>query len=592
MKEVCSQSLSEKRWLLRAYEESHVLTLIQKFALSPTLARFLAMRKVDLDSATLFLEPSLRHHLPDPLLLKDMDKAVARLLKAVTAQEKILIWGDYDVDGATSSALLCRFFKALNLPISIYIPDRMKEGYGPNIQGIEKFKAQGYTVMVTVDCGTTSFDALEAARGMDVIILDHHAAEVKLPPACAIVNPNRLDEREEVTQTLGHLAAVGISFLCVVALNRALRQSGFYKNIKEPNLLELLDLVALGTVCDVMPLTGLNRTFVTQGLKVMAGRKNIGLRALSDRAGMDESPTPYHLGFILGPRINAGGRVGESFLGARLLSTDNEDEALEIAKKLEHYNQERRLLEAEVQEQAFLQVDSDASAIIVDHENWHEGVIGIVAGRLKEKFHKPTAVIAWNREGIGKASARSIPGFDFGRFIHKAHHLGFILGGGGHGMAAGFSLTRDHLPLLKNFLNEELERLGNEVDLRPILLCDGYLNLRSITMELMEEIKALSPFGMGNPSPKFIFTDVMVQSYQLIKDQHVRCRFSQGDGIVLEGMGFRLKDTPLGEVLMDGSRRPLDLIASLKVDTWGGKIKMTLMIEDATFASAHMMKVD
>lgn len=585
MKEVCPNSLSEKRWLLRAYEETQVLTFMQKLNLSPTLARFMAMRGIGLEAAPLFLDPSLRHHLPDPLLLKDMDRAIDRLFQGIEAQEKILVWGDYDVDGATSSALLYRFFKVINVPIAIYIPDRVKEGYGPNIQGIEKFKAQGYTVMITVDCGTTSFAALEAATGMDVVILDHHAAEAKLPPVHAIVNPNRLDEREEVTQTFGHLAAVGISFLFVVALNRRLRQSGFYKDRKEPNLINLLDLVALGTVCDVMPLTGLNRTFVAQGLKVMAGRKNIGLRALADRAAMDESPTPYHLGFLLGPRINAGGRVGESFLGARLLSTEDGEEAIQIAQKLDNYNEERRALELEAQEQAYLQVDPETPAIIVDHDGWHEGVIGIVAGRLKEKFHKPTAVISWNKEGIGKASARSITGFDFGRFIHKAHHLGFVLGGGGHAMAAGFSLTRDQLPLLKKFLTDELDRLGKTVDLRPILLCDGYLDLRSLTMDLMEEIKALSPFGMGNASPKFIFSDVMVQSYQLIKDQHLRCRFSQGDGVVMEGMGFRLKDSALGKALMDGSQRPLDLIASPKVDTWGGKTKITLMIEDAAVTS-------
>lgn len=590
MKEICSQSVSEKRWLLRACEETQVLTFIQKHEISSTLARFLVMRGVNLEAVPLFLEPSLKRHLPDPLLLKDMDKAIERLVQAITAREKILVWGDYDVDGATSSALFCRFFKALNLPNALYIPDRIKEGYGPNIQGIEKFKAQGYTVMITVDCGTTSFEALESAHGMDVIILDHHAAEVKLPQAYAIVNPNRLDEKEEVTQIFGHLAAVGISFLCVVALNRALRQRGVYKNKPEPDLLNLLDLVALGTVCDVMPLTGLNRTFVAQGLKVMAGRKNIGLRTLADKAGVDEFPTPYHLGFILGPRINAGGRVGESFLGARLLSTENEEEAFSLVEKLEHYNEERRSLETEAFEQALLQVDPANSVIIVDHDNWHEGVIGIVAGRLKEKFHKPTAVIAWNEKGVGKASARSIPGFDFGRLIHKAHHLGFVLGGGGHEMAAGFSLTKEQLPLLKNFLNKELQRLETEIDLRPLLLCDGYLDLRSITLEFMEELKALSPFGMGNPNPKFIFTDVMVQSYQLIKDQHLRCRFSQGDGVVLEGMGFRLKDSPLGKILMDGSRRPLDLMASPKVDTWGGKTKITLMIEDVAYGTSEIWR--
>jgi len=590
MKEICPRSLSEKRWVLRPCEETHVLNFMQKLELSPTLARLLTMRGHGLDSAPLFLEPSLRQHLPDPLVLKDMDKAVARLTQAIASHEKILIWGDYDVDGATSSALLCRFFKALDLPVAVYIPDRIKEGYGPNIPGFQKFQAQGYKVMITVDCGTTSFEALEAANGLDVIVLDHHAPEAKLPPAYAIVNPNRLDEQAEVTQTLGHLAAVGISFLCVVALNRALRNSGFYNTRKEPELLSLLDLVALGTVCDVMPLTGLNRTFVAQGLKVMAKRKNIGLKALSDITGIDEAPTPYHLGFSLGPRINAGGRVGESFLGARLLSTDKPEEAFEIAQQLDHYNRERRTLESEASEQAFLQVDPKSPALIVDREGWHEGVIGIVAGRLKERFHKPTAVITWNSEGVGKGSARSIPGFDFGRFIHKAHHLGYVLGGGGHAMAAGFSLTKEHLPLFKDFLMAELFRLEAEVDLSPLVMCDGYLDLRSLNPELMEELDILAPFGMGNPTPKFIFTSVMVESYQLIQDQHIRCRFSQGDGVVIEGIGFRLKGTPLGHILMDQSRRPLDLLASPKLDAWGGKTKVSLMVEDVALA-AHQVKM-
>lgn len=590
MKEICPHSLSAKRWLLRPSDEAQILTYMQKLDVSPTIARFLVMRNVDLQMAPLFLEPTMKRHLPDPLILKDMDKAVERLVQAIKNQEKILVWGDYDVDGATSSALLYRFFKALDHTIAIYIPDRIKEGYGPNIHGIEKFKAQGYTVMITVDCGTTSFEALEVALGMDVIILDHHGAEAKLPHAHAIVNPNRLDETPGVTQTIGHLAAVGLSFLFVVALNRALREAGFYKTMKEPPVLDFLDLVALGTVCDVMPLTGLNRTFVTQGLKIMKARKNIGLRALADQASLNEAPTPYHLGFVLGPRVNAGGRVGESFLGARLLSTGDPEEAKKIAQQLHHYNEERRILEAEALEQALVQVDPNSPALLVDHDHWHEGVIGIVAGRLKEKYHKPTAVIAWNREGIGKASARSIPGFDFGATIRKAHHLGYVLGGGGHAMAAGFSLTKEQLPLLKNFLYEELARSASEVDLRPNLLCDGYLDLRSLTLEFMNELQSLAPFGMGNPNPKFIFTDVVIQSYQVIQKQHLKCRFFQGDGIVLEGMGFRLNDTPLGKALTDGSKRPFDLMASPKVDTWGGKTKITLMIEDATYASPPLRK--
>lgn len=591
MKEICAHSLLEKRWMLRSCDENHIQTFVQKFELSSIVARLLAMRGHDVHSVPLFLEPSLRHHLPDPLLLKDMDRAVTRLLKAIQSRERTLIWGDYDVDGATSSALLSRFFKSINHPFAVYIPDRIKEGYGPNIPAIQKFVMQNYRVMITVDCGTTSFDALEATQELDTIILDHHAPEAKLPRAYALVNPNRLDERQDVTQNLGHLAAVGITFLFVVALNRTLRESGFYKTQKEPDLMTLLDLVALGTVCDVMPLTGLNRTFVAQGLKIMAKRKNIGLRALSDMGMLDETPTPYHLGFVLGPRINAGGRVGESFLGSRLLSTENNDEAIEITQKLESYNQERRDLEAEALEQAFLQVDSTTPAIIVNRDGWHEGVIGIVAGRLKEKYHKPAAVITWNEEGMGKASARSIPGFDFGRFIHKAHHLGFILGGGGHAMAAGFSLTKDQLSHFTHFLVSELTQLGNEIDLRPALKCDGYLDLCSLTPTLMEEIENLSPFGTGNPAPKFIFSNVMVESYQLIKDQHIRCRFSQGDGIVVDGIGFRLKDTNLGNMLMDRSRRPLDLLASLKLDKWGGKEKISLMIEDGAFVSAYIKKV-
>jgi len=591
MQEICTSSLSQKRWTLRAFDEIHIQTFMQKLGISPTLARLLVMRGHDLDSAPLFLEPSLKRHLPDPLILKDMDKAVTRLQHAIQSKEKIIIWGDYDVDGATSSALLSRFFKSIQVPTAVYIPDRIKEGYGPNALGIQKFINQGYTVMITVDCGTTSFDAFESAQAMDVIVLDHHAPEAKFPSVAALVNPNRLDEKAEVTQTLGHLAAVGISFLCVVALNRALREQGFYKHQEEPNLLSLLDLVALGTVCDVMPLTGLNRTFVSQGLKVLALRKNIGLRALADMAGLDQAPTPYHLGFALGPRINAGGRVGESFLGARLLSSDSAEEAFEIAKQLDLYNQERRILETDALEQAYLQADPSAPAIVVAGEGWHEGVIGIVAGRLKEKFHKPSVVIAWDKTGCGKGSARSIPGFDFGQFIHKAHHLGHILGGGGHAMAAGFSLNRDQLQDFTSFLLSELSRLQKEIDLRPLMLCDGYLDFRSLTPDLLKEIENMSPFGMGNPSPKFIFSDVMVESYQLIKDQHIKCRFTQGDGVVIEGIGFRFHTTPLGDVLTDNNRRPLDLLASPKLDTWNGKTKITLMVEDATLASSHIRKV-
>ncbi len=591
MTEICARSILQKRWVLRSFDENHVLTLTQKLGLSSTLARLLVMRGHDLETIPLFLEPSLRQHLPDPSLLKDMDKAIKRLAQAIEAKEKILIWGDYDVDGATSSALLNRFFQAINVPTAVYIPDRVKEGYGPNLPGIQKFIDQGYTVMVALDCGTTSFEPLEAAQSMDVVVLDHHAPEAKLPKAYALVNPNRLDENPDVTQTLGHLAAVGITFLCVVGLNRALRKKEFYQNQQEPDLRDLLDLVALGTVCDVMPLTGLNRTFVAQGLKIMGQRKNIGLRALCDVGGLDEAPSPYHLGFVLGPRINAGGRVGESSLGTHLLASHNPDEVSTIARKLDQYNQERRDLEALVLEQAVLQVEPENPITVVHRDGWHEGVIGIVAGRLKDKYHKPTAVIAWNEEGVGKASARSIPGFDFGRFIHKAHHLGHVLGGGGHAMAAGFSITKEQLPGFLSYFREELTKIEKEVDLSPLIQCDGYLDLNSLTHALLEEIEGLAPFGMGNPYPRFIFSDLVVESYQLIQDQHIRCRFAQADGKTIEAIGFRLKETPLGTLLMDGSRRPIDLLATPKIDTWRGKSKITLTIEDARTSSASQFPV-
>lgn len=588
MKHICSQSLLNKRWSLRPYEESHVQALTQKLEISSIMARLLVMRGYDFESTLLFLEPSLRQHLPDPLILKDMDKAVERIVRAIDSGEKILIWGDYDVDGATSSALLNRFFQSLKIQTAVHIPDRIKEGYGPNALGIQKFVEQGFTLMVTLDCGTTSFEPIETAKEMDIIVLDHHAPEAKLPAAYALVNPNRLDENPNTSQTLGHLAAVGITFLCVVALNRALRDKGFYGQIQEPNLMDLLDLVALGTVCDVMPLTGLNRTFVSQGLKIMTQRKNIGLRALSDIAGLEEPPSPYHLGFMIGPRINAGGRVGDSSLGSRLLSTNDPDEASAIAARLDGYNHERRAIECDALEQAFLQVNPDDSVIVVDRDGWHEGVIGIVAGRLKEKYHKPTAVITWNEKGIGKASARSIPGFDFGRFIHKAHHLGHVLAGGGHAMAAGFSLTKEQLSGFVKFLHDEIALLEKEVDLSPLLQCDGYLDLCSLTHELLDEIEGLAPFGMGNPSPRFVFSDVMVESYQLIKDQHIRCRFSQGDGKIVEAIGFRLNGTALGNLLMDRSKRPMEILATPKKDTWQGRTKITLTIEDGALKSSEM----
>ena len=578
------RSLTGRRWVNRAADERLGLMLAQRLGVPEVVGRALAARGIDADDAETFLEPSLRVQMPNPSVLADMDKAAARLVRAVNDGEPIAVFGDYDVDGATSSALLARFFAAVGVPLRIYIPDRMREGYGPNTPALMRLRSEGMRVIITVDCGITAYEPLgEAAdAGLDVVVVDHHAAEASLPRAVAVVNPNRLDD----TSGLGQLAAVGVAFLLIVAVNRGLRDAGWYKDRREPDLMALLDLVALGTVCDVVPLTGLNRAFVTQGLKVMARRKNAGLAALSDVARAGEKPDAYHAGFLLGPRVNAGGRVGEAGLGARLLTVRDGQEAAALAEQLDGYNSERKEIEAGVLAEALAQVEESQrpdSLVFAVGEGWHPGVIGIVAGRLRERYHLPAVVVALDGD-VGKGSARSVGGVDLGSGILAARQAGLLINGGGHKMAAGLTVARDRIEALRDFLNE---RVGAEIaanGIVPTLVVDGAVRVAGADLGLITTLGQLAPFGAGNAEPRFVIPSVRVVSASVVGNDHVRCILTDETGGRLTAIAFRAAGEPLGRALMDKHGLPLHLAGKLRANRWQGRESVQLLIDDGARA--------
>lgn len=576
------RSVSGKRWRPRLMDDRLGLAFAQRLALPEIVGRVLAARGVDIDEVESFLDPRLRSYLPDPLVLRDMDRAIERIVEALAEGEKVAVFGDYDVDGATSSALLKRFFNAVGADLRIYIPDRLKEGYGPNGPALRRLAEEGVKLAITVDCGISAHAALQTAKeaGLDVIVVDHHAAELQLPPAHAIVNPNRLDE----TSQLGHLAAVGVTFLLVVGLNRRLREKGWFEKRPEPDLRQWLDLVALGTICDVVPLTGLNRAFVTQGLKVLGQRRNRGLAALADVAGVRETPGTFHAGFLLGPRVNAGGRVGEAELGARLLSTEDADEAARLAARLDAYNLERREIEAGVLEEALSQAATQklepASPLIVAGEGWHPGVVGIVASRLVERYGRPAVVIAL-KNGVGKGSGRSVPGVDLGAAVVAARQAGLLLNGGGHPMAAGLTVEEGKLAELKAFLNERIERNVGRNGYSPSIGIDGSLTLGAVNEALMSDLKSLAPYGNGHAEPRFVFPSVRVARSNIVGNGHVRCFLADEAGGRLGGIAFRAADRALGEILLQARSSLLHLAGHLRENTWQGRSEIQLVIDDA-----------
>lgn len=584
-----SQSLLQKPWRPRLGDDRLALTLSQRLGVPEIVGRVLAGRNVSLEEADDFLEPSLRRLMPDPSTITDMDKAARRFADAITNDEKIAVFGDYDVDGATSSALLARFTRALGRELEIYIPDREKEGYGPNIPALEKLKDGGASLVITVDCGTLSFAPLERAReiDLDVIVVDHHQAPQDLPPTAALINPNRLDD----DSGLGTLAAVGVAFCLCVAAQRVLRDDGWFETDgrSAPDLMNWLDIVALGTVCDVVPLKGLNRAFVTQGLKVMAKRGNPGITALADVARMDDAPGVYHAGFLIGPRINAGGRVGRSDLGARILSTDDPVEAAGIAYELDRLNKERRDIEAEVLGQAQLVAERmmqerSRAALVVEGKGWHPGVIGIVASRLKEKFGRPVFVIAILPDGTSKGSGRSISGVDIGAVTASAMDQGLLLNGGGHKMAAGLTIETSKIDAFRTLFEATLEAEVEAARLHGGLRIDGALSLKGASRDLAETILSAGPFGAGHSEPIFVLADASIIKADVVGDAHIRVILGGSDGARLKAIAFRVVETPLGDALLRSEGRTLHLAGKLKLDNWRGAKGVQFQIEDGAWA--------
>jgi len=584
-----SQSLSDKAWKWRAGnmeldQNADFLRLDHDI-----LTQLLISRGVAQDDIARHAKPTLREFLPDPSAFRDMDQAAERIAQAILTNEKITIYGDYDVDGATSSALLVEVLRALGHDAGYYIPDRLLEGYGPTGEALVKLGQEGSSLIVTVDCGAMAHEALSMARdaGVDVIVVDHHKCAAELPPTVALVNPNRLDESDLAAEH-GHLAAVGVAFLLAVALLRALRKQDYFKTRREPDLMGLLDLVALGTVADVAALHGLNRAFVAQGLKVLARRERIGMAALMDASRLKRAPIASDLGFALGPRINAGGRIGESTLGVRLLTTRDADEARMIAEQLSRLNEERRAIEAAVQEAAEEQLSGqhNMAVNVLAGNGWHPGVIGIVAGRIKEKTGKPSIVIALDEDGsTGKGSGRSINGVDIGAAIIAARENGLLVAGGGHAMAAGLTIPADKLSAFTEFLDERLSRDVERALQSQAMTLDLALAPGGLTPDLINTLEAAGPFGVGWPAPRVAVGPVRIVKADIVGKDHLRLIVSGSDQRSFKAIAFRAAETEMAQALLHRSKgRRFHLAGRVKLDDWGNRPAAELHLEDAAFA--------
>ena len=563
---------------------SATMAIAQRYGVPELLARVLAGRGVGIDEVEAWLDPTVKRLLPDPDTLTDMAPAVARLADAVMRGEQVAVFGDYDVDGATSTALLVEVLRAGGLDPFFHIPDRIFEGYGPNIPAIEALVAKGATLLVTVDCGTASFEPFARARelGLDVVVIDHHQTGEVLPEVVALVNPNRVDD----LSGLGHLCAVGVVFVVAVGLVRELRQRGWWTNDRPaPDLLASLDLVALGTVADVVPLIGLNRAFVVRGLERLRKRERPGLTALMDAARLSGPPKAWHLGFLLGPRINAGGRIGDAGLGTRLLLTRDPIEAGTIAAELDRLNSERQAVEkaivaeAEAEAEAALGLAGEGSVILSSGQGWHPGVVGLVAARLKEKFGRPAFAIAFTGS-LGAGSARSIPGVDVGRAVRGAVELGLRVKGGGHAMAAGLTIQRERLGELRAYLEEALAPTVETARAVDETVIDGALSAGGATPELIELIERAGPYGAGNPQPMFAFPAHRVVFAEAGSAGQVKLRLRSSDGATLSGVAFRAVNTPLGNALLDARGQQVHVAGMLELDSWQGRVQVNLRVSD------------
>ena len=574
-------SVSGKNWLFRKFDSSDVIKFIENHSLTEIVAKLLSIRKINIKDINLFLDPKIKNLLPNPFRLKDMKNATEKTYQTILKKEIIGIFGDYDVDGASSTALLSRYFLSIKQKIQTYIPDRRIEGYGPNLTGFDYLINNGTKIIFTVDCGTQSFKPINYAQklNIDVIVLDHHQSDIKLPSAYAIVNPNRYDD----TSGLNYLCAAGVCFVFLVALNKKLRDENWFKKnqIIEPNILNFLDLVALGTVCDVVPLIDLNRALVKQGLKIIKNRSNLGLKTLYDLCKIDSQPTTFDLGFKLGPRINAGGRVGKASHGAELLISNDPMKAYQIAVDLDKSNRERQSIEMMLSEQINSEVKKfhNHPVLVLSGNHWHEGIIGIVASRIKDKYNKPTILISLNKN-IGKGSARSIVGFDIGAEIIRAVQSNILEKGGGHKMAGGFTIKEENIPIFRDLLIKNFEKLFSKSSKDLNLYLDSVIAPSALNEEFFSEVNSLAPFGSGNSEPKFVIENIKVLSSDIVGDNHIKSTLIGKDGSVFKSFAWNAKNTPLGVYLNIKNKKEINVAGRMRLNEWKGQKKIEFMIDD------------
>ena len=587
-----SISISGKNWILKKFNEEEISYIKTNFFLDEITSKLLSIRKIKKDHIKSFLNPSIKNFLPNPNNLIDMKKSTLRTITAIKNKEKIGIFGDYDVDGATSTALLGNFFSKLKMEYEIYIPDRKNEGYGPSVKSFEELIDNGTKLIFTVDCGTLSFEAIDYAkkRNIDVIVLDHHQSEIKLPNAYSIVNPNRFDDESN----LQYLCAAGVSFMFLVSLNRELRTNNWFINnkINEPNLINYLDLVSLGTVCDVVPLVGLNRAIVKQGLKVIKSKRNLGLKTLLDICKIETKPSIYHLGYMLGPRINAGGRVGKCSHGANLLLNSDPKEAFKLASELDQFNKERQLLEKDLLQKILNETKdySNDPVLVLSGKNWHEGVIGIVAARLKDKFNKPVIIISI-KDNIGKASARSIVGFDIGSLIIAATQEKILLKGGGHKMAGGFSIFVENIEKFKKFIFRKFKNINEDLTSKKPLLLDSIISPSALNLDFYNKINTLAPFGSGNPEPKFIIEDLKTINGKIVGEKHIKSVLIGKDGASIKTISFNALENGLGAYLIKKNNKIFNIAGKLSLNEWKGQSNVEFIIDDISVNKTLKNKV-
>jgi len=574
-------SVKGKNWISKEFNSDDINFFKTNFFLDEVVAKLLSIRKIKKEEVKYFLDPTIKNILPNPFILKDMDKAISRTATAILRNEKIGVFGDYDVDGATSTAILSQYFRSLQINSEIHIPDRKSEGFGPNKKAFGKFIKQGVSLIFTVDCGTLSYEPMDFAKGknVDVIILDHHQSEIKLPNAHSIVNPNRFDDRSE----LNYLCAAGVCFLFLIALNKKLREENWFKlkNINEPDLLNILDLVSLGTVCDVVPLIGLNRAIVSQGLKVLKRKKNLGLKTLIETNNIEHNLTTYHLGYVIGPRINAGGRVGKSSHGASLLLNENARETFKLATELNDYNKERQILEGELLNKILnTNYQNNLDPVIILHgENWHEGIIGIIAARVKEKFNKPTIIISVD-SGIGKGSARSINGFDIGTMIISAVQNNILIKGGGHKMAAGFSIDIKKIEEFKDFVFRKFKSINMNLEDKKKYYFDMEIAPSAVNIDFFEKINILSPFGSGNVEPRFLIQNLKVANSKIVGEKHIKSVLIGSDSSIVKTICFNSVETNLSSYLLKKNSKNLNIVGKLSLNEWRAQKNVEFIIDD------------